>query len=81
MNKDKLVSNLIRWQKTLKMGIIVSAVVFGVIFAILFVWETIAPYTVSMCLVWTLIVATMFPYLFTGAYFVTKFIIRICTKK
>ncbi|MBQ8042837.1 MAG: hypothetical protein IJ272_01635 [Clostridia bacterium] len=81
MNKKKFVDKLIRWQKAFKIGTIVSAVVFGVTFTILFIWETVAPYTEPMWIVWTLIVATLFPYLFAGAYFVTKFIIKIYAKK
>ncbi len=81
MKKDELMASLARWQKIFKIATIVSAVVFGVIFLILFVWEAVAPYTAPMWIVWALIVATLFPYLFAGAYFVTKLIIKICTRK
>lgn len=81
MNKEKFVDKLTRWQKPLKMATIISAIVFGVIFLILFIWGAVAPYTEPMWLVWTLIVATLFPYLFGGAYFANDTIIKICTRK
>lgn len=81
MNKRKFMATLTRCKRVFKIGTITAAVVFGVIFAILFTWEAVAPYTAPMWVVWALIIATAFPYLFGGAYFVNEFVMKICARR
>ena len=81
MNKAKFMATLTRCKRVFKIGTIAASIVFGVIFVILFAWEAIAPYTVPMGVVWALIVAVAFPYLFGGAYFVNEFIMKVCTRR
>ena len=76
MNKERFVATLERWKKVFKVGAVVSSVVFGVMFVILFAWEAIAPGTAPMWMVWTFIIETLFPYLFGSAYFVNWLITK-----
>lgn len=81
MSEDKRLASLRKYQKTFKIGTIVATVVFGVVLTILLIWEAVAPHTAPLAIVFIFIIVTMLPYGFAGAYFVTKLIIKSCTKK
>lgn len=81
MKKSRMLVFISKIQEILKNAIMVTAVIFGVVFVIVYGWEIRAPGQAPIVLVYTLIGTILLPYLLAVIYFMNKGIIKIYTKK